>query len=299
MPSVPSIPSNSGMPTTSIESVLPKTFNTGTPSKISTTGNSNQTKTNNNQTKEINDLLNQINETQTGGADNNNLNKQISNVLNNGNDRNNGNNKKTSNEPMMNTNSINNTINTQELKTNNTLLTNTPVLGNTLLDKFQEFVGFYAKIDKIDPTIIEIVNTAFKTYDKFSNETKIEADLRITEDDFDNFCINNINDSAQIAITLNDPRLTEYLKIYKDLKSVYLDNCEYLLNLLEKQVLIKEKTNDTNTPSHFTLREISYTDLTALETDVRNRLVNMYSQCQQNYQAGIKALFSALKQIQE
>ena len=89
-----------------------------------------------------------------------------------------------------------------------------------MLDKFLEFVGFYTKIDKIDPKIIEIVNTAFKTYDKFSNETKIEADLRITENDFDNFCINNINDTAQIPITLNDPRLSEYLKIYKDLKKI-------------------------------------------------------------------------------
>ena len=157
---------------------------------------------------------------------------------------------------------------------------------------------FYSKIDKIDPKILEIINTAFKTYDKFSNETQVEADLRITEDDFDNFCINNINDNAQIPITLNDPRLTEYLKIYKDLKSVYLDNCEYLLTLLEKQVLVKEKSSDTNTAARFTLREISYADLAALETDVRNRLVNMYAQCQQNYQAGLKALFSALKEPQ-
>jgi hypothetical protein len=126
----------------------------------------------------------------------------------------------------------------------------------------------------------------------------MEDDLRITEDDIDNFCINNINDNAQIPITLNDPRLAEYLKIYKDLKSVYLDNCEYLLTLLEKQVLVKEKSSDTNTAARFTLREISYADLAALETDVRNRLVNMYAQCQQNYQAGLKALFSALKEPQ-
>ena len=280
-------PSSSGMPTTSMESVLSKTDNTSVtaePSTAPSTGNTaNLSKSTNNQTKEINDLLNQINETQKGGANNDNDN----NNYNNGNNQNNGNNEKTDNEKMMNTSTINNTINTQELKTN-----------NTLLDKFLEFVDFYAKIDKIDPNIIEIVNTAFKTYDKFSNETQMEADLRITEDDFDNFCINNINDNAQIPITLNDPRLAEYLKIYKDLKSVYLDNCEYLLTLLEKQVLVKGNPSDTNTAAHFTLREISYTDLAALETDVRNRLVNMYAQCQQNYQAGLKALFSALKEPQ-
>ena len=263
--------SSSGMPTTSTESLLPKTETTNTVSEPLKTSTVNLPKSTNSQSKEINDLLKQINATQKGGANN----------------ENNENNEKTDNEKMMNTSTINNTINTKELKTN-----------NTLLDKFLEFVDFYANIDKIDPKIIEIVNTAFKTYDKFSNETQMEADLRITEDDFDNFCINNINDNAQIPITLNDPRLAEYLKIYKDLKSVYLDNCEYLLTLLEKQVLVKEKSSDTNTAARFTLREISYADLAALETDVRNRLVNMYAQCQQNYQAGLKALFSALKEPQ-
>ena len=79
------------------------------------------------------------------------------------------------------------------------------------------------------------------------------------------------------------------------MKSLYLDNCEYLLNLLEKQVLVKEQTREANANPAFTLRELNYADLAALETDVRNRLVNMYAQCQQNYQAGIKALFTALK----
>ncbi len=281
-PTEPSMPSSSGMENTSAESVLPKTEPSMAADALPVASAENQTKSNNNQTKEINDLLNQINETQKGGADNdnmnnNNLNKKINNVMNNNmNNENNQNNLQKQNESV---------INTQELKTN-----------NTLLDKFLEFVDFYSKIDDIDSKIIEIVNTAFKTYDKFSNETKMEADLRITEDDFDNFCINNINDNAQIPITLNDPRLTEYLKIYKDLKSLYLDNCEYLLTLLEKQVLVKEPSNDTNTKSRFTLREIGYADLAALETDVRNRLVNMYAQCQQNYQAGIKALYNALKE---
>jgi hypothetical protein len=250
----------------------------------STSPSNNTSKSTNNQTKEINDLLNEINSTQpplqpqpqpqsqlqpqAGGADENNNN-------NNNNNENNGNN-------------IINTLNTQELKTN-----------NTLLDKFLEFVDLYSKTDEIDPKIIEIVNTAFKTYDKFSTETQLEADLRITEDDFDNFCIKNINDNAQIPITLNDPRLTDYLKIYKDLKSVYLDNCEYLLALLEKQVLIKDTAEgEPATPSRFTLREISYADLAALETDVRNRLVNMYAQCQTHYQSGIKALYTALKDTQ-
>ena len=45
----------------------------------------------------------------------------------------------------------------------------------------------------------------------------------------------------------------------------------------------------------FTLQNIGYNDLVSIETDVRNRLVNMYSKCQEHYQQGIVALFNALK----
>jgi len=241
---------------------------------------------------------------QTGGAENtknnNNLNRKISNVLENSNVTqdeqkrlaNNTNNNNKDNNIMGNedvktidVSSVNKNVNTRALKPT-----------DTLLDKFREFIQYYTKIDSIDPKIIELVDTAFKTHDKFSNEIQVESELRIREEDFDNFCINNVNDNSQIPITLNDPRLTDYLKIYKDLKALYLDNCEYLLNLLEKQVLVKEKVNETDANPHFTLKELTYTELSKLETDVRNRLVNMYSQCQKNYQAGIKALYLALRE---
>jgi hypothetical protein len=287
--------------TTASTAATSTSANTSTPSVSSTISSaSTNNRSANNQTKEINDLLNEIDKAkntnaapQTGGADNATNTNANANANSNSSvsSSENANANENNNAALLNTNAINKTINTEELKTN-----------NSLLDKFLEFVAFYDKVDKIDPKVIELVNTAFKTYDKFSNETKFEADLRLTEDEFDNFCINNINDNAQIAITLNDPRLAEYLKIYKDLKAVYLDNCEYLLTLLEKQILIKQNTGDANTattPPRFTLRELSYSDLAALETDVRNRLVNMYAQCQQNYQAGIKALFVALKESTE
>ena len=94
---------------------------------------------------------------------------------------------------------------------------------------------------------------------------------------------------------MSDSRLTDFIKVYKDLKSAYLENCEYLLNLLEKKVLVKDKVTENNTNPHFTLQELNYTDLVTIETDVRNRLVTMYAKCQEKYQAGIKALYEALK----
>ena len=195
-----------------------------------------------------------------------------------------GSNTNNENTKLLNTNMINKKVNTKVSS------------KNELLDNFRNFVETYTQIDDIDSKMIEIVNTAFKTYDKFANDIQLEADLRIPDDDFETFCVNNVNDNSQIAISMNDPRLTEYLKIYKDLKAEYLDNCEYLLGLLEKKVLIREKVSDDDTTPHFTLQEINYSELSAIETDVRNRLVNMYSKCHQNYQAGLKALYKALKE---
>jgi hypothetical protein len=98
-----------------------------------------------------------------------------------------------------------------------------------------------------------------------------------------------------IPISLDDSRLDDYIKIYKDLKKIYLDNCEYLLGVLEKQVLIKESVDDKNDNPHFSLKNIGYNDLVSIETDIRNRLVNMYSQCQEHYQKGMVALYNGLK----
>jgi hypothetical protein len=166
---------------------------------------------------------------------------------------------------------------------------------NLLIDKFKQFIDEYAKIDKIDSNVLEIVNTAFKTHQDFSKEISTEAALRISDEDFEEFCINNINDKSMITLSLDDPRLGEFVKIYKDLKTVYLDNCEYLLTLLEKNILDKEKVSEKNDNPRFALKNIGFSDLSSFETDVRNRLVSMYSQCQEHYQKGIMALYTALK----
>jgi len=146
---------------------------------------------------------------------------------------------------------------------------------------------------------LEIVNTAFKTHQDFSKDIATESAMRISNEDFEEFCVNNINDKSMISLSLDDSRLVEFVKIYKDLKGVYLDNCEYLLNLLEKNILDKEKVSEKNDNPRFALKNIGFNDLTSFETDVRNRLVSMYSQCQEHYQKGIMALYTALKNPSE
>ena len=171
----------------------------------------------------------------------------------------------------------------------------------TLLKQFTNFVKNYTQIDTIDDKLMEIVNTGFKTYDKFSEDLPAETALYLNNDKFEDFCINQANTQGLISITLDDPRLTDYIKNYKDMKNMYIENCEYLLNLLEREILIKTEpktTNETNAEQeqpHFTIKNIGYSELVDVETDIRNKLVSMYSGCHEQYQKGMVSLYNALK----
>ena len=82
------------------------------------------------------------------------------------------------------------------------------------------------------------------------------------------------------------------------MKNMYIDNCEYLLNLLEREVLVKTSSETTNSETnipHFTIKNIGYSELVEVETDIRNRLVTMYSSCHEQYQKGMVSLYTALK----
>ena len=169
-----------------------------------------------------------------------------------------------------------------------------------MISKFIDFVKVYSKIETIDESILEIVNTGFKSSDNFSLDIPIESELYINKSEMKEFCDKQTNNDSMIPITLDDPRLTEYIKIYKDMKTIYIDNCEYLLNLLEREVLVKtssnknDENNNTNVP-HFTIKNIGYAELVEIETNIRNKLVTMYSGCHEQYQKGIMSLYKALQ----
>ena len=169
-----------------------------------------------------------------------------------------------------------------------------------MINRFINFVKIYSKIETIDENILEIVNTGFKSSDNFSRDIPLESELYINKDEMKEFCEKQTNNDSMIPITLDDPRLTEYIKIYKDMKTLYIDNCEYLLNLLEREVLVKttinknDETNNNNVP-HFTIKNIGYAELVEIETNIRNKLVTMYSGCHEQYQKGIMSLYKALQ----
>jgi hypothetical protein len=119
--------------------------------------------------------------------------------------------------------------------------------------------------------------------------------MYIKEDNMIDFCVKNINNNSMIPITISDPKLTEYIKIYKNMKILYIDSCEYLFRILENKILNKNPVDEKDENPHFTIKNIGYGELVEIETDVRNKLVTMYSSCQEQYQLGIVALYNALK----
>jgi hypothetical protein len=163
-------------------------------------------------------------------------------------------------------------------------------------------VAYYVKMNVIDDNVIDMVNTAFKQSGNFARDSLNEGSMYIADKDFEDFCVANINNNALIPLKISDSNLGDFIKIYKDMKESYLDNCNYLLSLLEKQILetISESVGEDEeakkeTKPRFTLKNIGFNDLVSIEVDVRNKLVSMYSSCHENYQKGVKTLYDALR----
>jgi hypothetical protein len=178
-----------------------------------------------------------------------------------------------------------------------------PQLNNkklTLIDKFKEFIASYSKITNFDLEKINmygldvISSSAFKQQSNYNKDDPVTGKYFIDEDEFANFCVDNSTNNI-INLNLDDEKFEELIKIYKDMKNMYINNCETLLATLEKNILIKVPENDNDKSPKFTLKDLNYTELVEQETNVRNQLGQMYAMCHDQYQAGISALYNALK----
>jgi hypothetical protein len=216
------------------------TTRTNTGSGNTTRNNSNNLNSNNNNSN--NNSNNSINNNTTtnttptpaaapaqlGGADSNNNNKNNNNKNNN----NKKNNKKNNNN---NESLVGNTNNNVGNIVNSDIKNSTK--ENIRLKEFKDFVAYYVKMNVIDENVIDMVNTAFKQSGNFARDSPNEGSMYIADKDFEDFCVANINNNALIPLKISDSNLGDFIKIYKDMKESYLDNCNYLLSLLEKQIL--------------------------------------------------------------
>ena len=161
-----------------------------------------------------------------------------------------------------------------------------------MIQKFIEFVNTYDKIDKIDDKVLKIVNSSFKTSSQF--EITDKDNMHIKKSDMNDFCTKNVNENSMIPITLSDPKLTEYIKNYKSMKTMYIESCEFLFEVLEKRILEKTLVDEKAENPHFTIKNIGYGELVEVETIVRDKVDCMYSKCHEESPQGIISLFKPL-----
>ena len=194
-------------------------------------------------------------------------------------------------------------MNNQNVANNNSavgLNQNINTSKQTLIQRFKQFIESYSKITDFDPKKLDnygmtiLANSAFKKHGNYDKEDPVSGKYFIDDNSFANFCVDNSTNNI-ININLDDDKFAELIKIYKDMKTMYITNCGTLLETLEKNILIKVPENEDDKSPKFTLKDLNYSELIEQETNVRNQLGQMYALCHEQYQAGISALYNALK----
>jgi hypothetical protein len=137
---------------------------------------------------------------------------------------------------------------------------------------FLDFVKNNNTIKKYNPSIIPLVNTSFRSY----NRNKLEKLCDYAKDNV-------------IKINLNSKLLKDYIKNYKELKEEYVNTSADLLTILEENLLNFEVDVEKN-KEYFMLKTISTDELSEIETLVRTKISDLYFTCQMKYLSGIQEL---------
>tara|TARA_B100000902_G_C27085003_1_gene800838 strand:- start:92 stop:922 length:831 start_codon:yes stop_codon:yes gene_type:complete len=137
---------------------------------------------------------------------------------------------------------------------------------------FLDFIRNNNTIKKYNPSIIPMINSSFRSY----NRNKLE--------DLCDYSKDNV-----IKINLNSKLLKDYIKNYESLKEEYIEISSELLGLLEENLLSFEMNIEKN-KEIFKLKNISTEELSELETVVRDKISNLYYNCQFKYLTGIQEL---------
>ena len=151
---------------------------------------------------------------------------------------------------------------------------------NKLVDNFNKYVST-TKPTKYYKTLIPIINKSFRSFDRVK---------------LNNICENARNN--KIVINLESKLLTKYLENYEAIKTTYLDNSVILLDILEKELLVKESiSSNTNKPDEpvetiesYRLKTLSTDEIQNIEYRVRDKISTLYYDCQMKYVEGVQLL---------
>jgi hypothetical protein len=183
--------------------------------------------------------------------------------------------------------------------------TSEPMEEKDIVSKFLDFAAMFPKIGEMDPEIMPFIKSAFRKQNNFDPSIGFQRDLFVSSDNFADFCKANANTSGEIIVNLNDSKYSEFLAEYEKLKNLYIAKSRDLLVLLENKLLVKKtevasgdaEVSSSTTIGNYGVAKINYSDLTILETDIRNILVDFYTKAHTYYQAAVADLYRALTEV--
>jgi hypothetical protein len=192
-----------------------------------------------------------------------------------------------SNSSVITTNITNTTTPTTMI--NNTQAT--PMINNT--QPIQPTVT----IDSAETAVVKFL----QFFEKYNKEYNVPEELRIhmaTKKAGDMVAYYECSSSpSKTKISIDESRFKMFKGIYQDLKQHYLDYSNNFLSIIEDQLLDKiEKTDEVTGEALviYKLKSITNQSLNNIQLQVMKELTEYYTQCQQYYEDGFKALSESL-----
>ena len=141
---------------------------------------------------------------------------------------------------------------------------------DNMIKEFLIFVKESNHLKRYDAKLIPIINKSFRSYDR----------AKLNE-----ICDNQIKGS--IRVNLNSKIINKYLDNYENMKNVYLENADLLLDILQNELL---EYNEIDGNELFKFKIISSSQLEKNESNIREVISQLYFTCQFKYLEGIELL---------
>ena len=141
---------------------------------------------------------------------------------------------------------------------------------DSMIKEFLNFVKDSNHLKRYDPKLIPIINKSFRSYDR----AKLNG-----------ICDNQVKGS--IRVNLNSKIINKYLDNYENMKNLYLQNADLLINILQNELL---EYNEVEGNELFKFKIISSSQLENNEKNIREIISQLYFNCQFKYLEGIELL---------
>jgi hypothetical protein len=198
-------------------------------------------------------------------------------------------------------------INNTQVTSSTPMINNTQVTSSTpMINNTQVTPSTPTPMPMEYPTVmVESAETAvgkfLQFFEKYNKEYNVPEELRIhmaTKKAGDMVAYYECSSSpSKTKISIDESRFKMFKGIYQDLKQHYLDYSNNFLSIIEDQLLDKiEKTDEVTGEALviYKLKSITNQSLNNIQLQVMKELTEYYTQCQQYYEDGFKALSESL-----